>query len=200
MKRIDISRGLFSTPVYPGDPQPRRDRIRRMDLGDSFNLSGFYCCCHSATHMDAPLHFMEDGLSVDRVELFRCMGPCTVVAAAGTVTGADVDRLLPGAEKRILFKGNGAAFLSRSAAFALAQGGVLLVGTDAPSIAPADDESGPHTELLAAGIPILEGLDLSAAEPGNYTLTALPLLLEGAEASPVRAVLTRAAPARNDQR
>lgn len=190
MKLIDISRDLFSTPVYPGDPRPRRDIVRRMDMGDSYNLSGFYCGCHSATHMDAPLHFIDGGRPIDEVDLSLCMGPCTVVAVSGIVTGADIDRLLPGTEKRVLFKGDGAAFLSRSAAFALAGAGILLVGTDARSIGAADDESGPHTELLGAGIPILENLDLSAAEPGNYTLTALPILLRGAEAAPVRAVLS----------
>lgn len=190
MKIIDISRDLFSTPVYPGDPEPRRDIVRRMDLGDSCNLSGFSCGCHNATHMDAPLHFIDGGRAIDRVDLSLCMGPCTVVPVRGIVTGADIDRILPGAERRILFKGHGEAFLSQSAAFALAQAGVLLVGTDAQSIGTADDETGPHTELLGAGIPVLEGLDLSNAEPGNYTLTALPLLLRGAEAAPVRAVLS----------
>ena len=191
MEWIDISRDLFAAPPYPGDPVPRRDRIRRMDLGDAYNLSGFYACCHSATHLDAPLHFIPDGDPVDRVDLSRCLGPCRVVPAAGIVTGAHVDRLSPKAGERILFKGNGGACLSESAAFALAQAGVLLVGTDAPSIGAPDGGEAAHRELLGAGIPILEGLDLSAAEPGEYRLAALPLLLSGAEAAPVRAVLIR---------
>ncbi|WP_416201114.1 MAG: Kynurenine formamidase [Thermocaproicibacter melissae] len=189
MKIIDISRDLFSTPPYPGDPAPKRDRIRRMDMGDSYNLSGFYACCHSATHLDAPLHFFDDGDSVDRISLSRCIGPCTVIAAEGILTGADIDRLPPETEKRILLKGNGKAFLSQSAAFALAQAGFLLIGTDAPSIDLAEEDGEPHRELLGAGIPILEGLDLSAVEPGTYRLCALPLLLRGAEAAPARAIL-----------
>ena len=194
MKLIDVSRDLFSTPPYPGDPAPSRDIVRRMDLGDACNLSGFYACCHSATHLDAPLHFIPGGDSVDRVDLSRCIGPCAVVEAQGTVTGADIDRLAPAPGGRILFKGGGEAYLSRSAAFALAQAGVLLIGTDARSIGAPDDEEGPHAELLGAGIPILEGLELSRAEPGEYQLIALPLLLAGAEASPVRAVLIRDEP------
>jgi len=191
MELIDITRELFSSPPYPGDPVPRRDIVRRMDLGDAFNLSGFYACCHSATHLDAPLHFIPNGDSVDKVDLSRCIGPCTVVPFQGIVTGADIDRLAPPPGDRFLLKGDGKAFLSESAAFALAEAGVLLVGTDAPSIGAPGDEERPHTELLGAGIPILEGLDLTAAEPGNYRLIALPLLLAGAEASPVRAVLVR---------
>ncbi|HAH78656.1 MAG TPA: cyclase [Ruminococcaceae bacterium] len=191
MKIIDISRELFSAAPYPGDPAPRRDLVRRMDMGDDCNLSGFYACCHSATHLDAPLHFIDGGDSVDKVALGRCIGPCTVAEASGIVTGADIDRLAPRSQRRILFKGGGGAFLSQSAAFALADAGFLLVGTDAASVGAPDDEAAPHRELLGAGVPLLEGLDLSRAEPGDYRLIALPLLLGGAEAAPVRAVLLR---------
>ncbi|QAT50575.1 cyclase family protein [Caproiciproducens sp. NJN-50] len=189
MELIDITRELFSSPPYPGDPVPYRDIVRRMELGDDCNLSGFYACCHSATHLDAPLHFIPGGDSIDKLDLSRCVGPCTVIPAQGIVTGADIDRLAPKSGDRLLLKGNGEAFLSKSAAFALVGAGVLLVGTDAQSIGAPDDEEGPHAELLGAGIPILEGLDLTAVQPGGYRLIALPLLLAGAEAAPVRAVL-----------
>lgn len=189
MKIIDISRELFSAKAYPGDPVPKRDVVRRIDMGDACNLSGFYACCHSATHIDAPLHFLDGGDAIDKIDLSRCLGPCSVIEAVGLITGADIDRLPPQTEKRILFKGNGTAFLSQSAAFALAQAGFLLVGTDAQSIGPPDGEAEPHRELLGAGIPILEGLELSSAEPGVCRLAALPLLLGGAEAAPARAVL-----------
>ena len=191
MELIDITRELFSSPPYPGDPFPRRDLIRRMDLGDECNLSGFYACCHSATHLDAPLHFIPDGDSIDKLDLARCIGPCEVIPAQGILTGEDIDHMAPQPGTRLLLKGNGEAFLSESAAFALAEAGILLVGTDAQSISPPDDEERPHTELLGAGIAILEGLNLAVAEPGNYRLIALPLLLAGAEAAPVRAVLLR---------
>ena len=189
MKIIDISRDLFSVKPYPGDPAPKRDIVRRMDMGDVCNLSGFYACCHSATHLDAPLHFIDGGDPIDRMDLSRCLGPCTVVEAEGILTGADIDRLPPMNEKRILLKGNGGAFLSQSAAFALAQAGFLLVGTDAQSIGAPGGETEAHRELLGAGIPLLEGLDLSAVAPGDYSLCAFPLRLGGAEAAPVRAVL-----------
>lgn len=189
MRVIDISRELFHTPVYPGDPEPRREIVRRMELGDSYNLSGFYTGCHSATHVDAPRHFISDGKTVDELPPERFMGRCTVVAASGIVTGADIDRIMPYCESIVLLKGNGKAYLSQSAAFALADAGVTLVGTDAWSIGAPHAEAEPHIELLSADIPILEGLDLSRVSEGNYTLVALPLFLKGAEASPVRAVL-----------
>jgi arylformamidase len=189
LKVIDISRELFNTPVYPGDPQPYRDLIRRMNMGDLYNLSGFYTGCHSATHVDAPRHFIEDGKTIDELGLERFTGKCTVVEASGIITGSDIDAILPKLEKMVLFKGEGEAFLDPSAAFALSDAGIMLVGTDAQSIEVENETYPVHKQLLGEEIPILEGLELSGVQPGNYRLIAFPLLLGGAEASPVRAVL-----------
>ena len=149
MKIIDISRELFTTPVYPGDPAPSFERLRRIDHGDGCNLSAFYTGSHSAT----------------------------------------LDRIAPRCRRMLLLKGNGQAFLSQSAAFALAQEGFTLVGTDAQSVAAYGDETDPHEELLGAGVVLLEGLDLSRVEPGEYTLAAFPLYVKGLEAALTRAVL-----------
>ena len=189
MKIFDISRELFSSPVSPGDQSPSFERLRRLDHGDGCNLSAFYSGSHSATHLDAPLHFVDGGETIDAFPLERFYGPCTVVQAQGIVTGADIDRIAPRCRKMLLLKGNGQAFLSQSAAFALAQEGFTLVGTDAQSIAAYGDESAPHEELLGAGVLLLEGLDLSKAEPGEYTLAAFPLYVRGLEAALTRAVL-----------
>lgn len=191
MKVYDISRELFSADVYPGDPAPYAESIRRIDVGDEYNLSAFFTGSHSATHLDAPRHFIEDGTTVDRMPLETFVGPCTVVTVEGLVTGAQVENLLPRCRGRILFRGGGEAYLERSAAFVLADSGVVLVGTDALSIAACQDESAVHRELLGAGIPILEGLDFTGVEDGDYMLAALPLKLRGLEASPCRAVLIR---------
>lgn len=189
MKLYDISRELFSTPVYPGDPSPSWEQLRRIQLGDTYNLTGFYTGCHSATHADAPLHFVADGASIDQVPLEAFFGPCRVVTASGILTGADIDALSPSKGERLLFRGG--AFLSQSAAFALGEAGVALVGTDQQSIGSAGDEQAPHVELLSRGIPLLEGLLLDDVPDGEFVLFALPLKLEGLEASPVRAVLLR---------
>ena len=189
MQIIDISRELFSTPAYPGDPAPYREAIRRMELGDGYNLTAFFSGCHSATHIDAPRHFLRDGKTLDQLPLAPFYGPCTVVPAEGLITGADIDRLAIPKGSRLLIKGEGRAFFTQSGAFALAQAGICLVGTDALSIAPPGDEAVPHEELLSAEIPILEGLYLSRVEPGAYFLCAFPLFLRGTEAAPARAVL-----------
>ena len=72
----------------------------------------------------------------------------------------------------------------------LADAGVKLVGIDTPSIDLCHDkELLSHSRIAAHDMAILEGIVLSDVEPGQYTLVALPLPLEGADASPVRAVL-----------
>ncbi len=189
MAIIDISRELFSSPVYPGDPAPSFEQIRRIDQGDSCNLTAFYSGSHSATHLDAPLHFVGGGETIDRFPLDRFYGPCTVVEADGILSVEDVLPLLPRCRDKILFKGNGRAFLSADAGRALAEAGVTLVGTDAQSVAAYGDETAPHRALLGSGVLLLEGLDLSRVEPGEYTLAAFPLFVRGLEAALTRAVL-----------
>lgn len=189
MKLYDISRNFFQTRAYPGDPEPRRELLCRMETGDSYNLSAYYACAHTATHVDAPRHFLSDGATIERLPLEPFYGPCTLVTVESLITGEDIDSILPYCEKRVLFRGEGKAFLSQSGAFALAEGGVLLVGTDAQSIGCYGDEEAPHQELLMAGIPILEGLDFTNVPDGSYLLSAFPIKLDGAEGAPARAVL-----------
>jgi arylformamidase len=69
---------------------------------------------------------------------------------------------------------------------------VKLIGLDTPSVDPADDkELHSHSAIAARDMAILEGVVLDHVAPGTYTLIALPLPLEGADASPVRAVLLK---------
>ena len=190
MKLYDITRDLFSAPVYPGDPKPYPDpKLRMSKPGTMCNLSGFYAGCHSGTHVDAPLHFVDGAAAIDELPVERFVGKCTVVTLSGVLTGQQMEILLPFCEKMILFHGNGQAFLDASAAIVLGEAGVTLVGTDAQSIGPAGNEQVPHVELLNRNMVILEGVDLTGVPDGHYTLCCLPLKLKGLEASPVRAVL-----------
>jgi arylformamidase len=68
--------------------------------------------------------------------------------------------------------------------------GIRLVGVDTPSVDPFSSKELPaHRRFLANDMAILEGLVLARVPAGDYELIALPLKLEGFDASPVRAVL-----------
>lgn len=185
----DISRDTINTPVYDGDPETRAERIKSIENGDGYNLSEISMSVHSGTHIDAPLHFCEDGNSIDNIRLNTFFGKCTVISVSGILTGEDMERLLPYCKRRVLFHGEGKTFISHSAAIVLAESRVVLVGTDAQSIAPSFDEEKTHRELARAGIAILENLNLSAIDDGEYDLCAFPIKLGGLEAAPCRAII-----------
>lgn len=185
----DISRDTINTPVYEGDPETRAERIKSIDNGDGYNLTEISMSVHSGTHIDAPLHFYDEGSSIDNIRLNTFFGKCTVISVSGILTGEDMERLLPYCKRRVLFHGEGKTFISHSAAIVLAESRVVLVGTDAQSIAPSFDEEKTHRELAHAGIVILENLNLSAIDDGEYDLCAFPIKLGGLEAAPCRAII-----------
>ena len=185
----DISRDALTAPVYDDDPPTEVTRLKNIDDLDEYNLSAVSMSVHCGTHIDAPLHFYEEGSSIDNLRLNTFYGKCTVISVEGTLTGEDMEKLLPYCKRRVLFRGGGKTFLSHSAAIVLADSRVALVGTDAPSIAPPFDEAKPHRELARAGIAVLENLNLENIDDGEYELCAFPIKLCGLEAAPCRAIL-----------
>lgn len=190
MNIIDISRDILTAEVYPEDPEPRIQRYEKMEEGDDCNLTALYMCLHNATHIDAPNHFIEDGTTVEALELERFIGECTVIEVPeGPIHGAFVDENIREGCERILIKSGGKAYFSDSGAFALAALGVKLVGTDSNSVGTHGAQIGPHRAFLGADIPLLEGLNLTDVSPGKYFLIAPPLSISGVEAAPTRALL-----------
>ena len=194
MQIYDISREFLSAPIFDGDPAPNLSLVQSMDRGDMYNLSTLSACLHTATHIDAPLHFVENGDSIDEIDLSVFMGECDVIACNGfddDIVGEDIERLVRHGAKRVLFKTVGRCRLTLSGAFALISAGVKLVGIDDVSIAPDDQTAAVHRELALAGVCILEGLTLSHVQSGRYSLFALPIKIEGTEAAPCRAILMK---------
>ena len=191
MLLYDITRELFSAPVYDGDPKPSKKFLQTIGDESFYNLSSVSMCTHTGTHIDAPLHFDEEGADIGSMKLSVFCGKCTVVTIDGILTGEDMERLLPHCNKRLILHGSGKAYLSVSAARVIADSKLKLVGTDAMTIATPYDELMPHLELARGGVAVLEGLYLEGIEDGEYTLAAFPLKMKGLEASPCRAVLMR---------
>jgi arylformamidase len=167
---------------------------------------------HSGTHIDAPMHFVAGGASVDAVSLQPLIGPARVIDIPDSVQAIDAAELrrhdLHGAP-RLLFRTRSSlrgwmqsptfhrdfAFIAPDAAKLLVENGVQLVGIDYLSAerfgAP---EPTSHRLLLGRGIPIVEGLSLANAAAGDYDLIVLPIKVAGHEGAPARAVLRRVAP------
>lgn len=193
MEIIDISRDLLKTPVYPGDPEGYIDNIKNMRMGDNCNLNAVYTCLHTATHVDAPLHFVEGAGAMETLPLDLFIGECLVVETPpGPITGAFAEENFPwnGCE-RLLIKGNGLSHLMESSAYYIADSGIKLIGTDSQTIGISGANQTVHRALLSENIPIIEGLDLSDVAPGRYFLMAQPLKIAGVEAAPLRAVLVK---------
>lgn len=169
---IDLTQELFSGRVFPGDTPPSLT----VKQSDRCRLSDFTCCAHNGTHIDAPLHFINGGADIASLDLNRFIGKCAVVSDATAASKALLST------PRVLIRG----CINLSDAKMLSD--ATLIGTDAQSIAE-EDSTDVHRLLLGRGIPLLEGLDLSNAPDGVYTLIALPLKLGGADGAPVRAVL-----------
>ncbi len=194
MTVFDISTELRSAPVYSGDAETKLFRSKSIKKGDLYNLTSVSFSLHTGTHIDSPNHFLDDGMTVDELDLSIFMGGCRVIAVNGykdDLTGADIEELVPVGTERVIFKTLGDCRLTRSAAFALVSAGVRLVGIDAQSVASEDDEAVVHKELMLAGVAILEGLTLRHVQSGAYTLMALPLKIEGVEGAPCRAILMK---------
>lgn len=189
MLLYDISRDVFKTEVYSGDPHPQADWLSKIEYGEEYNLSSVSMCTHTGTHIDAPFHYFDDGAKIDEMPLSRFYGPCTVVTISGLITGEDMEQILPHCRKKVLLRGEGEVFLTPSAVFVMSDYGINLVGTDGLSLAQADDEFEIHRELFLHDILIIECLDLSGVNDGNYILSAFPIKLGSLEAAPARAVL-----------
>ena len=194
MKIYDISQEVFGCAVYPGDPKPEKKIMMQISEGAVCNLSAFSMCAHNGTHVDAPLHFIAGGKSIDRVELNRFIGYAWVAAHEGPVLAADAERILraagerdPRAAERILVKGK--ATVTAEAAKVFADRKIKLFGNESQTVGPEDAPMEVHLIMLGAEIVLLEGIRLSDVEEGVYILHAAPLNLGGAEGAPCRATL-----------
>ena len=190
MHLIDITRDITTAEVYPGDPPTVVRRVKTIGEESDYNLSVLCTCVHAGTHMDAPLHFIENGAGVTELPSEAFIGPCTVLEIKDSpITGECVNRRFPQNAERVLIKGNGEVTFMDSAAFEAAELPLRLIGTDALSVGMQGSELQTHKAFLRKGIVILEGLDLSAVEPGNYFLIALPMKIGDAAGAPARAFL-----------
>ncbi len=203
---IDISVPIGpATPIFDGDPPFGLVLAASMAAGAVCNVSRVDMGVHTGTHLDAPRHFIDGAPATESISLDDCIGPAWVVDATAltrTIGAADIAGLdIRAGETRLLFKTPNSELWGRSgfqsgfialdggAAAVLVERGIRLVGNDYLSIAPFGDPVATHQVLLAAGVVILEGVDLRQVEPGPVELLCLPIRLVGSDGVPARALV-----------
>lgn len=191
--------------VFPGDTPFRREIALDLNAGHNITLSAIHSTVHLGAHTDAPNHYDQSGKPIEARDLRIYMGAAQVIEIQGRRNDRIALTDLAGIEiqaPRVLFKTStfpdpekwNGDFMALSAEVIehMAKKGVRLVGIDTPSIDPADDKVlQSHGAVAKHDLAILEGIVLEKVSPGLYELIALPLPLEGADASPVRAILLR---------
>ena len=173
----DITQELLHGAVYPGDRAPECKRIRSFETGGNATLSELTINVHNATHIDAPIHMVPGGKSIDELDLDACMGMCEVIQFA------DLERLKQTAAERVLLAG--CESMDEEIARLLVEKKIRLVGVEGQSVGTHEV----HQILLRAGTVILEGVRLGEVPAGTYLLSALPIKIGGCDGAPCRAVL-----------
>lgn len=183
-----------SLPVYPGDPSVTVDVISDVSSGAPYTLTRISMGSHTGTHVDAPLHLLANGDTVDNLPIDLLMGPCYLASADidMPISIQELDSLaVPPETTRLLLRTRNAnGYLTQDAASRLVETGVKLVGIDSPSVdAPGSPDLPVHRVMLEAEVIIVENLALDAVNPGGYLLVCLPLRIAGCDGAPARAVL-----------
>jgi arylformamidase len=205
MSWIDVSVAIRDGMVHwPGDPPILVEKTKDMTHGDAANVSRIALGVHSATHMDAPCHFKPGADAIDQLPFEAGVGPARVIAIRDPerITVAELEPHRIGAGERILFKTansprawrsakfiEDAVYLSIEAARWLAATRVRTVGIDYLSVGgfAAHNGAAVHEPLLAAGVVIIEGLDLTDVPAGPCDLICLPIKLAAGDGAPARA-------------
>ncbi|MDQ3323760.1 MAG: cyclase family protein [Acidobacteriota bacterium] len=208
MKIYDVTFPISAeTPIYEGDPNVKIETVNSIANGAAANVSHIYCGVHTATHVDAPVHFIEGGRRVHELDLERLIGDCSVVEIDENAAAIEAKHV-SGLEnvERVLFKTRNSHFwnepergfrtdftyIEPEAAKILVAKNIKLVGIDYLSVEKfGSTDFATHIILLEKEVVIIEGLDLREVPAGDYELICLPLKYIGGagDGAPARTVL-----------
>ena len=207
---IDISIPLSKKlPVWPNGFGINISSLATIGNKSDANVSRLDIDVHSGTHIDAPLHFIENGKTTNEINLDRLIGDCFLVELPKnllTIQRTDLENLnIPNNTTRLLLKTYNSfnnlwdnqtfdkefCAISVDAAEWLVEQKIDLIGIDYCSIQKFYDPPTTHQIILNNNIIILEGLDLRNVTGGMYKLTCLPISILGIEGVPVRAILQK---------
>jgi kynurenine formamidase len=209
LRLVDLSFDIYDrAPTFWTDPKTAVIEHYGTELL-GYNMTQLVMSTHTGTHLDAPFHFLDDGLTVDQLDLRRGFGPAWVLDFSAKTPKEEIsvaelqvhaDKIGPGS--RLIFRtGWDRVFpepryfsdmpaLSVEACRFLAERGVACVAMDTPSVNSADYITAHHVLLAKeAEILIVEGLrGLERLKGDQVILVALPLRIRGRDGSPCRAI------------
>ncbi|MCP8617302.1 cyclase family protein [Salirhabdus salicampi] len=201
MKKVyDITVPVYEgMPVYKNKPekQPKFKKVTNAHVTESTITMD----AHTGTHIDAPLHMINDGETFEAVNLQSLIGEAKVFDLTSVEEGIQEEHLTGlNIEKEdfVLFKTKNSfddefnfnfIYLAESGAKYLAEKGIRGVGIDALGVERAQPGHPTHKTLFASNIIVIEGLTFREVEEGTYDMVAAPLKLLGTDASPARVLL-----------
>lgn len=199
-------------PVWEGDPPVGISHVASIEKGDIANVSRLDIGAHTGTHIDAPIHFVPGRKGIDGLLLPTLIGPAYVVDlthVSHEINGHDFEQApIPHGTERLLCKTSNSSLWSKSpAAFDrnfvgiardgaqwLVDHGIKLVGVDYLGIERYESVGNgapTHHLLLENELVIVEGLDLSNVQAGEYELICLPVKIKNSDGAPCRAILVK---------
>lgn len=203
MRIIDISWPISNQiTTYKNKNDVQIEMVKKFEI-DGCREARLNCGVHTGTHVDAPAHFLQNGATVDQVDLSNLIGPCQLFDLThieNQITAEDLKKL-DFKTPIILFKTRNSlqaiderfdplfVYLDGSAAKFLAHQKLTAIGIDGLGVERNQPNHETHIQLLKKQISIIEGLRLAHVTAGMYQLICLPLNLIGTDAAPARAVL-----------
>ena len=206
MKIIDISMSVYNGMIlYPGDPKVDIKKEKTFQK-DGVIVSKIAMGLHTGTHIDAPLHYLPDGKTIDQIPLESLTGNalvCDLSSVKDCIKAKDLRKFLIEKGDIVFLKTMNSniirkkfskkyVYLDSDGADYLIEKNIKAVGIDCLSIEKFNSSDAVvHKKLLRKEISIIEGLVLGHVAGGRYLTHCSPLRILGAEASPARCVLVQ---------
>jgi arylformamidase len=204
MKLFDISWPISSSMTEYKDRESVALNSLKHVAKDGVTESQICFHSHTGTHIDAPIHFVPGGKTIDQIDLQSLIGPCKVLDCSSIhekIIADDLKKFDIVAGDRILLKtinstlkptdlfNSNFVYLDANGARYLADKKITTVGIDYLGIERNQPNHETHVTLFENDITLIEGLRLADVAPGTYQLYCLPLNIIGIDSAPARAIV-----------
>ena len=213
MEMVDLSRVIYEgMPKIPALSDVHVRKFFSLEKGHPLNVTEISLPCHAGTHVDAPVHIIPNGKSIEELPLESFIGPGAVISVkkrgGEQVTAADLENSRVAVNRGdilMLHTGwdekfespdyNLHPYLSVDAAEWMVKKGVKLFGIDCITVdlptplRPKGFDFPVHKMLLGNGVLIAENVtNLGEIVGKKIRILALPLKIKGSDAAHARIV------------